>query len=107
MLLIWKLYVVEWPIAANINCVHDYSISHMYDVCTGGSVVPVGRIGGIDLNMSSLSLDQIQAADFTFLKKLMDLRKVLVFKLYSPVATCYHYRLRNRRLRVVLVSFMQ
>ena len=43
---------------------------------TGGNVVSVGRIGGMETNMSSLSLDQIQAADFTFLKKLMDLRKV-------------------------------
>lgn len=43
---------------------------------TGGNVVSVGRISGMDTNMSSLSLDQIQAADFNFLKKLMDLRKV-------------------------------
>lgn len=43
---------------------------------TGGSVVSVGRIGGMDTTMNSLSLDQIRAADFTFLKKLMDLRKV-------------------------------
>ena len=39
-------------------------------------MVSVGRIGGMDTNMSSLSFDQIQAADFMFLKKLMDLRKV-------------------------------
>lgn len=48
-----------------------------YIMYVGGNVVPVGRIGGIDTSMSSLSLDQIQAADFSFLKKLMDLRKVL------------------------------
>ena len=52
-----------------------YIYSMLY-VHIGGNIVSVGRIGGLDTNMSSLSLDQIQAADFTFLKKLMDLRKV-------------------------------
>ena len=46
-------------------------------VHAGGNIASVGRIGGMDTSMSSLSFDQIQAADFTFLKKLMDLRKVL------------------------------
>ena len=56
------------------NCV-DYSICYI-NVHIGGNIVSVGRIGGMDTNMSSLSIDQIQAADFTFLKKLIDLRKV-------------------------------
>ena len=43
---------------------------------TGGSMASVSRVGGKDTHTSSLSLDQLQTADFSFLKKLMDLRNV-------------------------------